>query len=542
MGGQEFDYVIVGAGAAGCALANKLSEDRTKRICIIEAGPPDDHMMIRIPAGFTKMIGNPRYTWAFETEPSPLTGNRAVPFVQGKTLGGSTSINGMVYVRGQPSDFDRWAEAGNKGWSFEELLPYFKALETRPCGDPDLSGDKGPLKVTPIRRRDAALQAFIDAAVESGLPVNPDYNARRQLGVAYTQTTTFRSRRISSASAFLKPAVARGNVHVVTDAVAQRIDFEDKRAVGVTYRRRGASHGVRAAAEVIVAAGSINTARLLQVSGVGDPDWLRAMGVPVIMALPGVGRNLRDHFLCTLVADGRNFKSINRLASGLPLAGQVARYYLGAESLLELVPPLVHWFANTGASEGDADIQGAFTPAAMGAGDAKSLARTDSMTICFWQHRPESTGFVRAVSTDISVPPIIQPNYLRHEVDRAAVVAGFRMARAFLHTRALLPYVKAETAPGADVASDQELLDYAGRTGGTAFHFSGTSKMGPESDPASVVDDELRVHGIFGLRVVDASIMPSLVSANTQTSTMMIGLKAGDMIRAADRTRNAAAI
>ncbi|WP_434668187.1 GMC family oxidoreductase N-terminal domain-containing protein [Paraburkholderia sp. A3BS-1L] len=535
MSDLEFDYVIVGAGAAGCTLANQLSAQLDVTVCLLEAGPMDKHPTVRVPAGFTRVIGNASRTWSFETEPTVQTANRSIPLIQGKMLGGSTSLNGMVYVRGQRADFDAWAALGNPGWSYKEVLPFFRALESRTFGEPEYSGRSGPVNVTRVRWRDPACSAFMEAAVENGLPINPDYNGREQKGVDFTQATIHRRRRVSASTAFLQTATRRRNLHVVTHAVAERILFSTNRAVGVRYVRDGQPMSVKARREVIVSAGTINTARLLQISGVGDPDWLVQLGVPLVNALPGVGRNLRDHYLCTLVAGGQRFRSINQLAAWPRLGLQLARYVLGAVSILELPPPVMHCFMKSADDGRDADIQGVFTPASNHRVHSAKLDSAAGMTFGFWQHRPMSSGYVRAVSTSLCEQPLIQPNYLADERDRAVVVAGFRLMRNLLRSQSLKPYIREETLPGEHVETDEALLQFAQQTGRTAYHFVGTASMGPASNRLSVVGADLRVHRMESLRVVDASIMPQMISGNTQATTMMLALKAADIIRRQSR-------
>ncbi|WP_245623699.1 GMC family oxidoreductase [Paraburkholderia nodosa] len=535
MSDLEVDYVIVGAGAAGCTLANQLSAQPDVSVCVLEAGPTDKHLMIRVPAGFTRVIGDTHRTWSFQTEPATWTGNRPIPLVQGKMLGGSTSLNGMAYVRGQRADFDGWAALGNPGWSYDEVLPFFRTLESRAFGDPEYSGRSGPVNVTSVRWRDPACAAFIDAAAECGLPFNPDYNGREQKGVAFAQATIHRRRRVSAATAFLEPARRRPNLLVVTQALAERILFSGTRAIGVRYVQDGKPISVKARREVILSAGTINTARLLQISGVGDPDWLAQLGVPVVNALPGVGRNLRDHYLCALVAAGQGFRSINQHAAWPRLGLQIARYFLGAVSILELPPPVMHCFMNSADDARDADIQGIFTPASNHRVHSGKLDSTAGMTFGFWQHRPESSGHVRAVSTSLADPPIIQPNYLTDERDRAVVLAGFRLTRNLLRSQSMKPYVRQETLPGERVETDEALLQFARETGRTAYHFAGSASMGPGSDRLSVVGADLAVHRLERLRVVDASIMPRMISGNTQATTMMLALKAADIIQRQNR-------
>lgn len=528
---DEFDYVIVGAGAAGCAIAGELSKDPNVSVCLLEAGPPDHNLYIHVPAGFVKMIADPDYTWQFATEPTNNTGGRAIALTQGRTLGGSTAINGMIVNRGQARDFDGWAAAGNAGWSYADVLPYFRKLEHRPQGDQSVRGSGGALTVSDLRWRSPVLDAFVAGAVSEGVAVNADYNGASQPGIGYSQSAIRNRRRVSAARAFLSPARRRPNLSVLTNAPVSRILFEGKRATGVKYGRDGATRAVRARREVIVSAGTINTARLLQVSGVGDPAWLSALGVPVVHALTGVGRNFRDHYLVNVSAEGRNYRSINQQAAAPALWWQVARWVVGLPSILELSPPLLQWFVDSGEDPGHADIQGVFSPASKRFGRAELLDRTNGMTCGFWQHRPESSGHVRARSTDIADAPIVQPNYLSEDTDRRVVIAACKWARRLLNSKPMAHFFVTETRPGMAIQSDAQWLDYARENGTTAYHPVGTASMGPAGNPGSVVDARLSVHGVQGLRVADASIMPRMLSANTQTTTIMIGLKAADMIR-----------
>ena len=533
--GDMFDYVIVGAGAAGSVLAGRLTEDAGVTVCVLESGPPDNHPFIHLPAGFIKMLFNPKFTWQFKTEPSEGTAGRQIPTTQGRTLGGGSSINGMVYNRGQPADFDHWAQRGNRGWGYTDILPYFKRGERRiGVADERMHGREGNIPVTDMDWFHPVCDAFMDGAVGMGIPRNADYNDGQQEGVGYFQRAIHNGWRRSAARMFLHPAKARGNLDVRTDARAEKILFEGRRAVGVQYvndRDRTTRHTVRARREVIVSSGTVNTARLLQISGIGSAALLGEIGVPVVHELRGVGENFRDHYSVRLVARVKNIRTMNEMSKGLALAGQIARWATGRPSILALTPSLVHWFWKSDDSLDFADLQGVFSPASYKDGFVGILDDFPGMTCGVWQHRPESIGYVRARSGDVFTDPIIQPNYLSDAMDRRVLLAGMKLARRLLQTPELVPYFDKEELPGADIQTDDELLDFARRFGSTAYHLIGTARMGPQTDPSAVVDDQLRVHGMQGLRVVDASIMPNMPSSNTYASTMMIAEKASDMIR-----------
>jgi choline dehydrogenase len=531
--GDIFDYVVVGAGAAGSVVAARLTEQAGTTVCVLESGPSDNHLHIHIPAGFIKIMWNPSYMWQFKAEPSPLTNNRAVPIPVGRTIGGSASINGLIYNRGQRADFNSWAQRGNRGWGYADLLPYFKRSERRIGeGDNLYRGRDGAIPITDMDWRHPVSEAFIAGAESLGIPRNPDYNGRTQVGVGYFQRTIHKGWRRTSARTMLLPAKVTGRLDIRTNSRAAAIIFEGKRAVGVRYvdERTRETRTVRARREVIISAGTLNTPRLLQVSGVGPSALLRDIGVSVLHDIPAVGENFRDHYSVRVVARARNTQTMNELSRGTALLAQVARWAIGRPSILALSPSHVHCFWKSDPSIDGADLQMVFTPASYKEGFVGLLDDYPGMSCGLWQHRPESTGYVRARSTDPFVDPEIQPNYLSHPTDKRAIVGGIRMARRLLQTEALAPYVERETLPGPNVQSDDELLAFAGKYGSTVWHLIGTARMGPESDPSSVVDDQLRVHGVQGLRVVDASIMPSMPSANTYASTLAIAEKAADMI------------
>lgn len=531
---NTYDYVIVGAGAAGCVLANRLTEDGRTTVCVLEAGPPDRSFYIHLPVGFIKIIFNPAYTWQFKSEPTENTGNRAIATLQGRTIGGSSSINGLVYNRGQRADYDSWAQRGNRGWSYAEILPYFKRSERRVGGDDRFRGRNGPVPVSDIDWINPVCEAFIAGAVGLGIPRNPDYNGASQAGVGYFQRIIDHGWRVSAAGAFLKPARRRLTLDVRTYARAVNILFDGKRAKGVRFAydtERNTYHDVHARREVILCSGTVNTPRLLQVSGIGPARLLGDIGVPVLHELPGVGENFRDHYSVRLVARARNVKTINELARGIDFAGQVARWMLGRPSILALSPSLVHIFWRSHDTLEEPDLQGVFTPASYKAGFVSLLDDYPGMTCGFWQHRPASTGYVRARSTDPYIDPIIQPNYLADPSDWQVLLGGMRLARRLLQTPQLSAYVEGEQMPGPGVNTDDEFLDYARRVGTSSWHLVGTAQMGPASNPLAVVDEQLRVHGLDGLRVADASVMPVNPSANTYAATLMIAEKASDMIR-----------
>ena len=528
----QFDFIIVGAGTAGCLLADRLSENPATTVCVIEAGPKDNHPYIHLPAGYIKTLFNPAYTWRFETEPSAGSAGRRIATTQGRTLGGSSSINGLVYNRGQAADYDAWAQMGNRGWSYEDVLPLFRRTEKRiGAGDDRQRGRGGNLYVTDLDWHHPLCDAFVKGAVASGIPYNADYNGATQAGVGYYQRVIHKGQRRSSARSFLRAALKRPNLTLITQAQVSRVDFAGRKAVGVTYvRPDGGEARLVANREVIVAAGAVNSPKLLQLSGIGSSPLLQALGIAPVNVLEGVGENLRDHWAIRVVARVKGVRTINRMVSGIPLVGQAARWALGLPNVLSVSPSLAHVFWKSDPALSVPDLQMTFTPASYREGVAGLLDSFDGMTCGVWQQRPESTGYVRARSRDPRENPAIQPNYLGAEIDRAAIVSGIRLARRLLETDPLKPYFAGRESPGASIETDDEILDFARRKGSTVFHLMGSCRMGPAGDRRSVVDDRLRVHGVEGLRVVDASIMPTMPSANTMAATYMIAEKGADAI------------
>ena len=529
---ETFDYIIIGAGSAGCVLANRLSLDGNATVCVLEAGPPDTNVFIHIPAGWYKTVSDASINWLYHTEPSEGSGGRSIAQPRGKTLGGSGSINGNIYNRGQRLDFDTWAQMGNRGWDYANVLPYFKRSEKRIGGGDDrFHGRDGPLTITDLNWKHPLIDAFIDGANCLGIPSNPDYNGERQEGIAPAQRTIYRGRRMSPARAFLHPAIRQTDkLDVRTEAHVEHIIFEGKRAVGVRYLRDGRSQEVRAAREVILAAGTFNSPQILHRSGVGPVDLLSDIGVAVVHALPGIGENLRDHLYAPVVARVKGVGTINEMAQGLRLSAEVLKYLLTRRGLLALQVTLVYLSWHSDEAARNTDIQICFTPASYRTDVDFGLNDYPGMTAAAWQHRPESKGFVRARSSNPFEPPIIQPNYLSERIDQQALLSAVRLARRIFETPPLAPYLDCEELPGPNVQADDELLDFCRRNCATSYHPMGTCRMGPTTDSTAVVDDTLQVHGMQGLRVVDASIMPTMPSGNLNAPTLMIAEKASDMI------------
>jgi choline dehydrogenase len=527
---REFDYIIVGAGSAGCVLANRLSASGKHAVLLLEAGPKDRHIWIHVPLGYGKLFKEKTVNWMYQTEPEPGLDGRTVFQPRGKVLGGSSSINGLLYVRGQHEDYDRWRQLGNTGWGFDDVLPYFKKAENQQRGADDYHGVDGPLPVSDSRHPDPLSDAFIAAAAESGIPVNPDFNGASQEGVGLFQTTTRRGRRASTAVAYLRPALQRKNLHVETAALAQRIVFDGRRAVGVTYRQNGVLHTARARQEVLVASGAYNSPQLLQLSGVGPADLLRQHGVDVVLNAPGVGHDLQDHMQVRVVMRARNAVTLNDVVNS-PLRKMMTglSYAAFRTGPLTIAAGTAGAFYKTDPRLATPDIQVHFLPFSTDKmGEKLHPFSAFSASVC--QLRPESRGSLRIKSADPSVAPEIRINYLATEVDRTANVEGLKILRRILKAPAMGPYVIEEVEPGSKVATDDELLAFCRQRGSTVYHPTSTCRMG--NDSLAVVDQQLRVRGIDGLRVIDASVMPDLVSGNTNAPVIMIAEKASEMILA----------
>jgi choline dehydrogenase len=535
------DYVIVGAGSAGCVLANRLTEDANTRVVLIEAGGRDWHPMIHIPAGYMKLLDHPTLTWGFKADAESGLDGRVINYPRGRVLGGSSSINGMIYIRGQPEDFDHWGQLGNRGWSWDDVFPFFRKAENWEGAEDGVHAKGGPLFTSPGRDQPALCQAAVEAGHEMGWAYRPDVNdLPRGLGdhIGWVQQTRGGRLRASAARSYLRPAMKRPNLRVITGALVHRVLFDGTRATGVVFSRGGATETVKAAGEVILSAGAIGSPHILQLSGVGDPDHLDRVGIPVHHALRGVGKHFQDHFLVRVSCDVKGIASMNERSRGLPLAAEVMRYVMTGRGLLTYAASLVSASVKVLPESDTPDIQALFASASYAPGATRKLDTKPGMTSGIWQMRPLSRGHVEARSPRPEDQPSINPRYMDDERDRRAVIGGLRIVRKWFDAPALSRYVVAETLPGPDVRTDEELLAYARQTGTTVFHASCSCRMGP--DPMSVVDDQLRVHGLRGLRVIDASVMPAVTSTNTNAPTIMIAEKGAAMVRQAARTFAAA--
>jgi choline dehydrogenase-like flavoprotein len=535
------DYLIVGAGSAGCVLANRLSENPGTRVILLEAGGRDWHPLIHIPAGYMKLMDHPTLTWGFTAEPDPGTNGRAILYPRGRVLGGSSSINGMIYVRGQPEDFDHWAQLGNRGWSWEDVLPFFKKAEDWEGGADEFHGEGGPLLTSRTSDKPFLCQKMIEAGIEIGLEYREDVNhlppgAGDNIG--WVQQTRRGRRRQSAARTYLRPAMKRPNLQVVTNALVHRIVFDGNRAVGVGYARGNGAERAEAARAVILAAGAIGSPHVLQLSGIGAPDHLGRAGIPVRHALPGVGKNLQDHYIARVTCSVTGAKTLNEKSRGLPFAGEVLRYIFAGTGMLTYAASLVAASVKVLEESATPDVQCLVASGSFAPGPVRRLDGPPGMTAGMWQMRPLSRGYVEARSNHPGDPPAINPRYLSDEADRRAVIGGLKLVRRLFAAAALKNYVVAETLPGSDVQSDDELLDYARQYGSTVFHATCTCKMG--ADTRAVVDDHLRVHGLQGLRVIDASVMPTVTSTNTNAPTIMIAEKGAAMVLDEGRQKLAA--
>ncbi len=531
---SDYDFIVVGAGSAGCVLASRLSEDATKKVLLLEAGGKDDSFWIPIPVGFSKLMVNPKYNWMFNTEPEPNCHGRIIPVPRGKTLGGSSSINGMLYVRGNPLDYDTWAQFGNRGWSYDGVLPYFKKSEhyERDNNDPG-RGYGGVLNVAEMRENNELCDAFVAAAEGEGWRRNPDYNNGHQEGFGYFQVTQKNGRRWSTARAFLDPARGRPNLSIETEAQCTGLLLEGKRCVGVRYLRKGQVREARCHGEVVLSAGAVQSPHILEISGIGQPELLRSFGIEVKHELPGVGENYRDHYAPRMNWRVKLPVTLNEHTRGLAFAREIARYFMSGRGILTYTAGIAYGFVKTRPELEEPDVQFHFAHASYGNAANRLLEREPGMTLTVYQCRPESRGSIHLRSADPLAAPAIRPNYLADPLDQRVLVDGMKLGRRIINNAAMDKYRAFEMNPGDAVQTDEEWLDFARRNGQTTYHVVGTCKMG--QDRMAVVDDELRVHGIAGLRVADASVMPTMVSGNTNAATIMIAEKGADMMKEAAR-------
>jgi choline dehydrogenase len=525
-----FDYIIVGAGSAGCVLANRLSASGRHRVLLLEAGGEDRNIWIHVPIGYAKLFTDARHNWLYSSEPEPELGGRSIIQPRGKVLGGSSSINGLLYIRGQAEDFDHWRQLGNAGWSFADVLPYFRRAEDQQRGANELHGTGGPLSVSDVSEPHPLCEAFIDACEQAGFPRTDDFNGASQEGAGYFQLTTRNGRRWSTARGYLKPARKRHNLAVISNAIATRVLFEGRRAAGVEYRKDGATRIARAQGEVILSGGAFNSPQLLQLSGVGPADLLQQHGIDVIADMTGVGADLQDHYQARFNYRCTERNTINDMMGSL--TGRVAaglRYALLRKGFLTVGAGYAGGFFKTDPSLPTPDVQFHFI---LFSADAvgQTLHPWPGFLASVCQLRPESRGFVRIKSADPAQAPAIQPRYMTAQHDRDVMVAGMKLLRGVMRQPAIARYIAEELMPGPGVESDTDYLAFARQKGTTVFHPTSTCRMG--ADVRAVVDERLRVHGFESLRVADGSIMPTVVSGNTNAACVMIGEKASDMILA----------